>query len=180
MSGARNGGRNSSDTGVSRRSLIIRPRETIIHPPPISRDFYSRVRRTSNRRRRRPGRPISKITRGGRAGVVTILFPRRLPLSRRCRITDPTSCEWRYHAAFGAFDASGGFMRDHGNVWPRQPSQCIRYSILRLCLPTGTPRWLAIRIHPPDAEDDTGRSRSHATREIQSYKVYTCVKFGRV
>lgn len=30
------------------------------------------------------------------------------PLSRRCRITDPTSCEWRYHAAFGAFDASGG------------------------------------------------------------------------
>lgn len=60
----------------------------------------------------------------------------------------------------------------YGNVWSRQPSQCIRYSILGFCLPTGTPRWLAIRIHPPDARGDIERSRNYASRKIRPPRLY--------
>lgn len=92
-------------------------------------------------------------------------IPSNSPLSRRCRITDPTSCEWRYR---GAFDASGGWVT-RGRL--AETAESVRYSILRLCLPTGTPRWLVIRIHLPNAKDDTERSGSHAARKIQPLDV---------
>ena len=56
------------------------------------------------------GRAISKITRCGAAADVERGHGIAPSMPLQGWITNPASCEWRYHGAFGAFDASGRFV----------------------------------------------------------------------
>jgi len=102
----------------------------------------------------RPGRSISKITDWTVAGIIFYVVPfTSLPnywfYVLWVTLSRSIWCIWCIRWS------------NYGDVWPRQPSQYIRYSILRFCLPTGTPRWLAICIHPPNTKGNTEQSSSY-------------------
>lgn len=92
------------------------------------------------------GRVISKIARcGAEADTKGDRITPSMPLEGW--ITNPTSCEWRYHGAFGAFDASGRFCLGVCLSRTAKSLHSIFHIAECFCLPTGTTRSAVICIY---------------------------------